>query len=307
MRYPLTTLLFILSFCFLLNSCQKEISPEGGNIIITPPAFGDSSYLSKIYYVYYDASGVDTAAVFTYTYDNLKRVIALTDSTSDPAAPNPYIASTYYYNGNDTLPFKTRTYTSETSYYDTTITFHFYDVSGKKTKDSILKSFSTFPIINHYSALIVSNYSYVPGKIYGFTSYSSTSSTLAGYKDTAVLDAKGNLTSNKKYKLDPSNSPNYELYVVSNIAYNNNPSPFSKLSNFKSYIVFPFGETFYEEFVQNNNRTHIDEITIFGAGSTHNYAEDYNTYYYNTNGYPKEVFSQTATDSTRFIFKYRSF
>ena len=307
MRYPLSTLLLIITVFFVLNSCQKEYSIDNGNIIITPPPIiPDSSYLSKIYSIYYDASGRDSSSR-TYSYDNLKRVIAMTDSLTDPAATNPFNAFVYYYNGNDTLPYKTRLYVNDFSYTDTTITYHFYNNLGRKIKDSALRSYNTFPIINYYKDTIVSSYSYAPGKIYGITNYSSGSSASASYKDTASVDARGNLLSNKRYRLVAGPPASYELYVTSNITYNNGLSPFAKLSNFKSYIVFPFGETFYNEFAQNNNITQIDEYTIFGPGSVYHYIENFTNYTYNANGYPKEIFTLTPTDSTRLIFKYRAF
>lgn len=231
----------------------------------------------------------------------------MTDSLTDITATNPFNAFVYYYNGNDTLAYKTRLYTNDFSYTDTTITFHFYDNLGRKIKDSTLKSYSTFPIINYYKDTIVSTYSYAPGKIYGITNWSAGSSASASYKDTATLDARGNLVNNRRYRLVSGPPANYELYVTSNITYNNGVSPFAKLSNFKTYIVFPFGETFYSEFAQHNNITQIDENTIFGPGSVYHYMENFNNYKYNANGYPREIFTQTPADSTRLIFKYRAF
>ena len=87
-------------FLIMLQSCQKELSLENG-LPGTPtvPTTIDSNYLSKILYLAV-VNGVptDTAVYWVYTYDNLKRVTSVIDSSNTPS-PNKYF---YYYTGTDT-------------------------------------------------------------------------------------------------------------------------------------------------------------------------------------------------------------
>ena len=179
-------------FLIMLQSCQKEISIENG--IPAAPNAIDSNYLSKILYsAVVNGVPTDTAVFWTYKYDNLKRVTSFVDSTSNPV-PNSYF---YFYNGTDTLPFKTVLYQVGVWHdYDTTITFHYFDNTGRNAKDSVIFSYSD--IFSGYESWYeIRNYSYNLNKIYGLREIYRPGGYTPYYKDTATLDAAGNIIDNK--------------------------------------------------------------------------------------------------------------
>ncbi len=123
-------------------------------------------------------------------------------------------------------------------YYDTTITYHFYDNAGKNLKDSII--FSTYRILStfpYFSILESRNYSYGTGKIYVYRTFflivNNSGALFYPQKDTAIVNASGNIIDYKNYEFIPSSSL-FELSATSNFTYDIKPSSFSKLSNFKT-------------------------------------------------------------------------
>jgi hypothetical protein len=113
-----------------------------------------------------------------------------------------------------------------------------------------------------------------------------------------------------KYKLYNSPGTSLRDTIVSVITYDAKPSPFARLSNYKAYAVFPFGETVYDKSAQKNNRLHITE-TIRGNITGYNlYDEDFTGLYtYSANGYPKEIFinnylSTNPGNYFSFVFTY---
>ncbi len=293
--------LFFLVYIFISQSCQKELSFDTGNIVNNPPGIVDSSYISKIYSIYIAGPVADTVAITTYSYDNLKRVVSVID-----AAKSLYdFAQTsrhYFYNNNDTLPFRSRTVSISANdpaqtmlRYDTSLIWHFYDNTGRNVKDSVIRSVgeASSPV-PYYSTLEVRNYSYGTGKIYGFRTFAGINVPNPSYvpgdqKDTATLDAPGNIIANKSYRFDSFTSQ-FEFIITSAFTYDNRQSAFSKLSNFKTYGVFPNGETFLSELPQYSNRVTQNEHHSFlpgGGGGVH-FDFSY-TNIYNTNGFVKEI------------------
>ncbi len=305
----------IPAICFIaLASCQKELS---FNNTTNPPtvATKDSSYLFKIYDIYFDGVVSDTLDLLTYTYDNTKRVVFLTDTSTDSNGTYLYFKTQYFYNSADTIPYKSIYYdyypTSTYTYLDTTTSFFFYNALGQKIKDSIIDNFQDLNS-GFIKDIIVCNYKYGNSKIYGFTKatlFYSGGGTIAGENvtDTATLDTKGNITNNVKYSYDATGASIRK--VVSTITYDANPSPFAKLSNFKSYRIFPNGETFlFNEFYQYNNRLHTTEITTSTPNSI--FDEDYTgAYKYRSNGYIQEIYAtDTSTPGSyeKAVFIYKA-
>ncbi len=304
----------ILSIIIILSSCQKEISIESGTNPNPPVSTADTNYLSKIYYTYFDGVSLDTSEIFTYAYDNNKRVVLLTDTSNYPNPNYLYFKTQYFYNGTDTLPYKSTRFehhnTLGIEYIDTATTFIFFNTAGQKIKDSVINQFQDLSTYVN-KAIAVHQYTYAPSKIYGATK-TILFYTLGGsvndndVTDTATLDVKGNIISNIKNRYDAASL--LVEKVVSTFTYDANPSPFARLSNFKAYMVFPSGETLFEDIVQNNNRLHTIEIT---SGSFSHYYEENFTgqYLYRPDGYPKEIYGldNSAPGSyARLIFIYKS-
>lgn len=99
-------ILIIYLLLFGLSSCQKEV--DGSLPVKTT---GDSTVLWK--YVVMDTTlspGLDTLEVYYFEYDNQKRLTRLIDSLRDDTSSSPAYTSTsstdFFYNGNETQPYK---------------------------------------------------------------------------------------------------------------------------------------------------------------------------------------------------------
>lgn len=89
----------------VFSSCQKEVSDDGGGT----SASNDSTYLSK--YVILDttyAPGLDTSSVFTFSYDNKKRLSGIYRISYLPGSHNIEYQSweARFYGGDDAVPYK---------------------------------------------------------------------------------------------------------------------------------------------------------------------------------------------------------
>jgi hypothetical protein len=308
MHKKITYLIFL---SILFTACQKEASFEQGNNPLVPVTGADSNYLSKIYEIENDGITVDTVGLFTYFYDASKRVTLLTDSSlSNSGVLFVRKKQQYFYNGTDTLPYKsimeeTDGFGSQTY---TTTTFFYYNAAGQKTGDSAIMPLPPFaaPLESYVR---VNSYQYTTGEIYGtgisrsiYTGSPATTDYIS--KDTAKLDARGNVIKNTKIKAAPGSL--LADTTISVMTYDGNPSPFAKLSNYKAYIVFPFGETFFHEYVQKNNRLRMTENISGTFSSTFN--EDFTGFYsYRPDGYPKGVFipdSLIPTGYYKIVYVY---
>lgn len=271
-------LLIILS-AFLLQSCQKELSEEAGTSSIIQQS--DSTYLSKIYLIGDAGVSNDTLDIKTYNYDNLKRVVSLVDTSKDlyNVLQQSYY---YYYHNTDTLPYKTVLYevhaydpANTMLEHDTTTRFHLFDNAGRNIQDSVITAKS-----NHYSGggyyynVSIHSYSYAPDKIYGnrHTLLLPGSYPVPDRKDTASLDAAGNIIHNVSWSYNMITS-SWDLLYTSDFTYDTKPSPFSLLSNFKTFGVFPNGETFLTELPQRNNRLTQNEYLSYD----YTYVNTYNS------------------------------
>ena len=132
----LSYLLVITISTLSIISCQREADDVINRT--TNPNSNDSVYLKQ--YVELDttaAPGSDTMNKYDFYYDNAKRLTGflLTEYNYNPDMKS-YSDVKYYYNGNDSLPYKTTTRIQDgLSYLDTT----FYSYSnGKISADSVI-------------------------------------------------------------------------------------------------------------------------------------------------------------------------
>lgn len=96
----------VVSFVVSFSSCQKEIDWSLPNTTTS-----DSTVLWK--YVVIDttlSAGLDTLEVHYFEYDNQKRLTRLLDSLREDTSSSPAYTSSlvtdFFYNGNETLPYK---------------------------------------------------------------------------------------------------------------------------------------------------------------------------------------------------------
>jgi hypothetical protein len=308
--------LYLIFFVITFSACQKEASLENGSNPVVPVTSPDSTYLSKIYKISFDGAVLDTVEITNYFYDASKRVTRLTLTGSNIPGSSIFRDEQYFYNGTDTLPYKSvnieyLNFGAPTTY--TTTSFFYYNAAGQKIADSIIQTAPNSAPLARIET--VNHYQYAAGKIYGtgqersfFTN--NTSSIGHNSMDTATLDGAGNLISNRKHKQYNPPSAFANDTIISVITYDAKPSPFARLSNYKAYTVFPSGETVYDESAQKNNRLHITETTTGNITGYNLYDEDFTGLYtYHANGYPKEIFipnylSTNPGNYFRFVFTY---
>lgn len=294
----LTQIFLGIFLLFSLAACQKEISDDSA----LPPVLhvADSFYLDKIYTLFDNGGGIDTQGITTVKYDNLKRVVSLNDSTLTPAGPVYFSFTGYYYNGADTVPVRSVAITDGSAGYIDTITTYFnYDAQNRKLYDSIVRRSTNLAVGMVSIQERVTNYSYASGKIYGQSR--STPIDPAGpttlTRDTAEINANGDITTNRKYVFDGTN---YILNITSNFTYDNNPSPFSRLSNFLAHRQFPNGETLVTEYAGYKNILSQNEVIV----SPSNTFSPSSIYTYNPNGLPSS--QRVDLFQEQFIFTYKA-
>jgi|GEM_PF-2125604 len=264
----------------ILLGCSKEMSLENGVVPgppVPPPVPGviDSNYLSKIYSLNVTATSSDTVLVRTYNYDGLKRLVSLIDTSNDLYEAQQ-VRAYYSYNGADTLPYKSVEYIESgmvpggpAMQFDTATAFHYYDATGRNIKDSVIHSHHQLLLGTYAKVYTIKSYSYAPGKVYGYQTSvlinSNNSYLPPNQKDTADVNAAGNITSNKRYVYDAF-SATWHLTATSAFVYDTHVNPFALLSNYKTYGVFPDGETLIFWFPQKNNRLEQHELHSIPPG-----------------------------------------
>ena len=280
---PLFKLLGVASFVMIsFSSCQKEFTMETDPI--NPPSGGDSIYLSKIYALTDLGSGLDTVSIMTFQFDANKRVILMSDSSvADP--DDPYIiTSKYFYNGNDTLPARflsTWVHLDAISDYDSTKAFFTYNAAGKKTRDSILNRQSIDG--DSSSQITMAMYTYATNQMYvqSYDEQISPFSYSSAWRDTATLNAAGDIVSNKNYRRD--GTPDYELLETMSLVYDNKFSPFKYLTSFMAHFSSPY--TALEIYEHMSKANILNETSTVQSPPSPPYTRR-SVYQYNSHGLP---------------------
>ena len=294
-----TRALIALAFLFsFVSACRKESNETQA----TPDPSGpsDSIYLDKIYSAEITGNTLDTFQIVAFTYDNLKRVTSMV-GYSKPVGSYPDNSYAYFYNGNDTIPFKTIRTFGYTFSLDTTITYHSFDASLRKIKDSSISTrLSTNPVI-YRKWTNVTNYTYVSDKIFAYDTKHDIlpSPNSSSKKDTATIDIRNNVVSSKGY-FSIFGANDYEHQTTSNYTYDNKPNPFSILSNYKAHGVMPNGETLLLDYFPKNNVL-IQNETQWGTNRITNYA-----YIFNAHELPVSA-TLTSNYNTIISYTYRNF
>ncbi|MCP9750252.1 hypothetical protein [Ferruginibacter sp. HRS2-29] len=285
--------IFSASAIFFM-ACQKELSLPEGPVLPpdpTPVTIDSTDYLEKIFSID-SLSGIsDTTQIVDFVYDASKRVTARIIYVHNILAST----YTYSYNGNDTLPYKTQQVDFEngmplTQRNDTTRTFYLYTSDGRNLYDSSFYSVHNMNNGQPYYQLqkITNRYEYASGRIFRLSSRQvlegtvPVSATPSYSVDTAEVDAGRNITGYKHYSILPSGASQFtNLYTYT---YDNKPSPFAKLSNFKTLDPMASGS-------QNNKlKIHYE----FQGGTLD---EDLSgRYLYKTNGYPYRLAFPSGTN-----------
>lgn len=284
MRVLVKLLGFSAVVAMLMISCQKEFTIEDGPDPVDPPVpVNDSNYLDKI--TIYDSSfgNYNVIRVIAYKYDVQRRVTSIIDSSEDNGL-KPQKHWEYYYNGNDTIPYKSKYYRYGTA-SDTEIVYHYYDANLRRVKDSIIQ------ISGGSQDETITTYTYTGNNIY------SLHQNFSGvpYTDTTHIDSRGNII----YSVREFGGDEF-IYE-----FDNHPSPFVRLSNFRALTLYLYGEEFYDYFLLRNAANYTKCIERYSTDEQQ-YVSDYT---YRSDGYPvrKRTVEIGFTDYEVEIYTYRSF
>lgn len=299
----------IITGAIIMMSCQKEITEE--NIEpVDPPATTDSTYIDQL--IEFDSispTQVDTLYITRYQYDASKRVISQKQYWDDGGGIALMDEYNYTYTGTDTVPSKCTNYSYDFAgggyLKDTTITFYTY-AAGRRVKDSAVyyNTFGSGPV-NAYSDTTVTLYNYTASQITtevlvkGGDRLDPGSGGESRSRDTATLDARGNVISSTTYD-SYDGGLTWDFFFASQFTYDTKPSPFSKLSNFKTlYLVAPPESEYYEMQSPNNRISHLYD---YGSGST----EDgtYTGFIYKPNGLVSSFRYTEGTASGDLVVKF---
>jgi hypothetical protein len=279
--------IFLAAGVFYLSSCQKELSYEIGTTqnFIDSTNLIDSNYLDKIFIRDSSGNTIDSS-VLIFNYDAQKRLKNVI-SKGNLTAPDSTVFVNFFYNGTDTLPYRTTDGLATFDYY------FYYDSNGKRIKDSTVEFGTTgngsdFIKVDYYtyagSAVYVK--SYTNGYIAGSVTYSGN--------DTLSLDSRGNITSAKVYRLNIF-SGGLDTSVINSSIFDNKLSPFTKASSFRVFI-FSYNLS-YEQSINMFTVNNLISNTVnyyqqsFSSGQVSNFSNSYTP-----NGYLKS--SIEITDYT---------
>lgn len=302
-----TTALFTIAILFSVSliSCNKDANTEQNNNNNPNPNPVVNNKMVKWYLIDSSANSQDTTDFTTISYDAQDRVNSISYYGSNAAGAVPYSVVDYYYNSNDTLPYRSYELRAEPDHHDTTNTFFFYDGAGRRIKDSLISSYkSTSGVTTYNVGGNIKLYNYAGGNIIGLSTHVSTNYSSSGTftytditKDTVSLDANGNYINSIK-NLNGSTS------VVTSCSYNSEANIFSTLNIRKNLDLFPDE---YFNFATKNNPLHCTaNRTIFSGSTTYNF--DY-TYTHNSDGLITEILVNnpyyTAGHYDKNIFVYQ--
>lgn len=269
----------LIAFTPILFSCQTE--PDD---TLPPIEINDSIYISQIATL--DTlfeSGLDTSQSTTYQYDAAKRITHIRFGEYFPGYPGADQTDDYYYfyNGNDTLPYKMEYVFSnrqmEPRIYETT--FLFYNEQGIITKDSVIKEYE-----NHqYVSTLVSLYKKIAEGHYRVEHrLAKDGNEYTGYEIRRFTLSAGNVI--ESIDTVYSAEPNVSVPVTRELsAYDNHPNPVVRVM-----LRYPYtsGGHFALNDLSRNNKIHSD--LSYGSPDEpffERYLEDYE-FEYRKDGYP---------------------
>jgi hypothetical protein len=271
-----------------INASCQSLTLNGHNVIVnTGVNFNvtgnPNSYILSSYVVLDTTAATpsDTTYKIQFYYDSLKRNTVIDQIWYYDGLITDYqFRSSFFYNGNDTLPYlkiTTTPFLPDTDWdFVRDTSFYFYSNSIVIGDSSIRRHYTYRPFTT------VNKYLYnSAGIIATTTNYSYSVST---ENDTVYIQrTNGNITS----QIDTTFTSKHFFTFV----YDNHPNPFIRTQNkmaLNNYYPFYNMETFIEDVFENNNALEINQIHAdqFQAPYKFKYK---NVYKYKPNGYPKTV------------------
>ncbi|MFT3981976.1 MAG: hypothetical protein QM687_16030 [Ferruginibacter sp.] len=279
--------------CVCLSSCQREfdIEDDPGT---EPPVSTSSVFLDKLYYIDSIAGVKDTFRIVSYIYDAQKRVVKIIDSSDVGPAGALATEKTfeYNYNGSDSIPYKSLyqkySWSSPTPAIDSQTTFHYYDASLNRIKDSI----------SDYSSNGTGDW-FVQQYVHNSNSIYTRQELSPGVFDTVAiswLDARGNITLGE---LEPDGTFQYQFDA--------NPSPFARLSNFRALEMSVSIESTTDFYLIKNSNNITKNMDLMPSESYSNTWDLTGDYSYRTDGYPDRIRDEYDTNEFEIIaFRYKT-
>lgn len=271
-----TKLILFAFVAISLYSCQNEFSIDDVPLVNSP----DSTRLSK--YIEFDTtqvSGLDTLDISNYNYDNLQRLTLQEYTEFDGAGVKVNLYKAFlYYNGTDTLPFKTIR--------------NRYSLPGLnlQTSDTSFYSFANGKIVSDSNSFGVTKFSYSNNLIFE-KRYSSFPGMPIDSNTFYMTRLNGNLVLQIDTLSGGSEVENFSF------TYDNKNNPFHRLpiSSFERLRPYYKLELYNDEMIyEKNNPTQIlqtNTVSLFHF----KYA-----YEYNANGYPKIARVTDQTNPSTF-------
>lgn len=287
----LKTLLANVTLVLCITACQKEYILEDIVPTTPPDSMDDITYIDKVYQIDSTSGSLDSSFIASFYYDGDKRLTREVDSIYDNNGKKVLWATyVYSYNGTDTLPLRLvyedmelTIGSGDPNLKGITTTWYQFDTVGRNLYDSTVTVYPT--AYSFRNGTVVRKYQYNGSMIYGMSSEALeiNGGIIDLYRDTAQLDAKGNVLISKKYKFQ---NGTYLPLFTSTFTYDNNPNPFARISSYKTAQVFASGETTYGTMQAKNNRLKALETD----GTSVLFDEDLTgKYIYNNNSYPMKL------------------
>jgi hypothetical protein len=275
MKTKYFTLLLVAGL--FLFACQKEVSQDTTSP--TSPTDNDSTVLSK--YIELDTLNgrIDTINVSTFEYDNLKRVTKVTTINYFNNIPNlTYNPDklVYYYNGVDTLPYKTLYVYFDKNLRDSTINFFTRNASQVVVRDSSIDFFEERAVFD--TTAITSNYTIYADSVIENQHYHNPP-TLPGNQNKfkhQLIRTNNRITQ----QITSSFYTTYEESFNATFQFDDKLNPFRKLD-----INYPIALNADTEFYNISEKNNLVKSTIT-SNVLQSFSEIRN-YIYNNLNYPK--------------------
>lgn len=265
-----------LAFLFLLPGCQKEFSIENGNTPGTP-GNNDPVYLDRVIETY---STLADSTVEDFRYDVQKRVSGINKKHYSNHILEDTSVTTYFYNGNDTVPFKYTIYLANVNvaFLDSSVGFMYYNALGKIISDSTI--YSSGGGGGYYRSKEIGTYQYDGNNIAWYrtqTDLLNPASPVTNYIDSLWFNANKNMVKWHSY-----DSPPLFLHNTENNTFDNMLNPYyytnipyyrgvNNLLTSRAEKIFPGATfTYNMNYVHTYNSFNMPtQTTGTEAGSTH--------------------------------------
>jgi len=272
----------------VLVSCQKEV--EG-----TLPGLvqGDSTFLDKV--IALDTtlpSGLDTTSKMTFTYDNAKRVIKVSEIYGGNSGSS---IADFYFNGTDSIPYKKISREIYTGIYDYTDTSFYVYSNGVVSKDSTITHDNTNGVIGAAVVIYTVNGSNINKVIreYNFNGGVFVLSNTSNSTITVSISG-GNIVTQTLVT-------GMNAFQSVQATYDNKPNPLYRI--FSVHYPELDTPTWIAWLLQKNNPSNVQFQEMGGPSETESYI-----YSYRLDGYPtKFVYSSTTgvAASNKILFYYK--